>query len=190
MTLSNKKIFQLVTVSKSIPLMKGQVEYLRDKGLDVQVVSSEGPEQHTYSSDITHVVNMEREISLKNDLKSLINMIRLFKKEKPHIVNSGTPKAGLIGTLAAFITRRPVRIYTVRGLRLETTKGLKYKILYAMEKLAMLCATDIIAISDSLKDKIIDLKLTKVKKVKVLGNGSSNGINLTDYDLKRKELKQ
>ncbi|MCT1483497.1 glycosyltransferase family 4 protein [Staphylococcus hominis] len=181
MTLSNKKIFQLVTVSKSIPLMKGQVEYLRDKGLDVQVVSSEGPEQHTYSSDITHVVNMEREISLKNDLKSLINMIRLFKKEKPHIVNSGTPKAGLIGTLAAFITRRPVRIYTVRGLRLETVTGLKYKILHAMEKLAMFCATDIIAISESLKDKIVELGLEKKEHIKVLGHGSSNGINLDNF---------
>ena len=179
--MSNKKIFQLVTVSKSIPLMKGQIEYLRDKGLDVHVVSSEGPEQHTYSSDITHVVNMEREISLKNDLKSLINMIRLFKKEKPYIVNSGTPKAGLIGTLAAFITRRPVRIYTVRGLRLETVAGLKYKILYAMEKLAMFCATDIIAISESLKDKIVELGLEKKEHIKVLGHGSSNGINLDNF---------
>ncbi|MCC3737069.1 glycosyltransferase family 4 protein [Staphylococcus hominis] len=179
--MSNKKIFQLVTVSKSIPLMKGQIEYLRDKGLDVHVVSSEGPEQNTYSSDITHVVNMEREISLKNDLKSLMNMIRLFKKEKPHIVNSGTPKAGLIGTLAAFITRRPVRIYTVRGLRLETVTGLKYKILYAMEKLAMFCATDIIAISESLKDKIVELGLEKKEHIKVLGHGSSNGINLDNF---------
>ena len=161
--------------------MKGQIEYLRDKGLDVHVVSSEGPEQNRYSSDITHVVNMEREISLKKDLKSLINMIRLFKKEKPHIVNSGTPKAGLIGTLAAFITRRPVRIYTVRGLRLETVTGLKYKILYAMEKLAMFCATDIIAISESLKDKIVELGLEKKEHIKVLGHGSSNGINLDNF---------
>ena len=57
--------------------MNGQIEYLRDKGLDVHVVSSKGPEQNTYSSDITHVVNMEREISLKNDFKSLFNMIKL-----------------------------------------------------------------------------------------------------------------
>ncbi|QKQ28717.1 glycosyltransferase family 4 protein [Staphylococcus hominis] len=186
--MSNKKIFQLVTVSKSIPLMKGQIEYLRDKGLDVHLVSSEGSEQHTYSSDITHVVNMEREISLKNDLKSLINMIRLFKKEKPYIVNSGTPKAGLIGTLAAFITRRPVRIYTVRGLRLETVTGFKYKILYAMEKLAMLCATDVISVSDSLKSKILELNLTKDNKIKVLGNGSSNGVDLNIYNKENNKI--
>ena len=61
--------------------MKGQIEYLRDKGLDVHVVSSKGPEQNTYSSDITHAVNMEREISLKNDFKSLFNMIKLLEKK-------------------------------------------------------------------------------------------------------------
>lgn len=182
--MTNKKIFHLVTVAKSINLMKGQIEYLRDKGLDVHVVSSEGPEQNTYSSDITHAINMEREISLKNDLKSLINMVKLFKKEKPYIVNSGTPKAGLIGTLAAFITRRPVRIYTVRGLRLETVSGPKYKILYAMEKLAMYCSTDIIAVSESLKSKIVELKLANKSKIKVLGYGSSNGINLEKFDKK------
>ncbi|MCH4351755.1 glycosyltransferase family 4 protein [Staphylococcus haemolyticus] len=182
--MTNKKIFQLVTVSKSITLMKGQIEYLRDKGLDVHVVSSKGPEQNTYSSDITHAVNMEREISLKNDFKSLFNMIKLFRKERPYIVNSGTPKAGLIGTLAAFITRRPVRIYTVRGLRLETVTGLKYKILYAMEKLAMYCSTDIIAVSESLKSKIVELKLANKNKIKVLGYGSSNGVNLEKFDKK------
>ena len=182
--MTNKKIFQLVTVSKSITLMKGQIEYLRDKGLDVHVVSSKGPEQNTYSSDITHAVNMEREISLKNDFKSLFNMIKLFRKERPYIVNSGTPKAGLIGTLAAFITRRPLRIYTVRGLRLETVTGLKYKILYAMEKLAMYCSTDIIAVSESLKSKIVELKLANKNKIKVLGYGSSNGVNLEKFDKK------
>ena len=119
--------------------------------------------QNTYSSDITHAVNMEREISLKNDFKSLFNMIKLLEKKRPYIVNSGTPKAGLIGTLAAFITRRPVRIYTVR-LRLETVTGLKYKILYAMEKLAMYCSTDIIAVSESLKSKIVELELANKTK--------------------------
>ena len=180
--LNNKKIFHLVTVSKSIPLMKGQIEYLRDKGLDVHIVSSEGEEQKIYPSNILHVINMEREISIKNDIKSLYNMIKLFIKEKPQIVNSGTPKAGLIGTLAAFITRRPVRMYTVRGLRLETVTGLKYKILYAMEKLAMFCATDVIAISESLKKRIVSLGLEKKENISVLGYGSSNGINLDDYN--------
>lgn len=186
--MDNTKVFHIVTVSKSIPLMKGQIEYLRSQNLDVHVVSSQGKELDVYPSNIVHEINMEREISLKNDVKSLFKMIKLFLKEKPYIVNSGTPKAGLIGTLAAFLTRRSVRIYTVRGLRLETVTGIKYKILYLMEKIAMFCATDIIAISESLKDRIVDLKLEKEQNINVLGYGSSNGLILERFKKEFNEI--
>ncbi|WP_427707469.1 glycosyltransferase family 4 protein [Staphylococcus parequorum] len=188
--MKKNKIFHLVTVSKSIPLMKGQIEFLRDQGLDVHIVSDDGKELRSYEKEISHNIPMKREISFLNDIKSLIKMVKLFYKEKPYIVNSGTPKAGLIGTLAAFITRRPVRIYTVRGLRLETVSGLKYKILYAMEKIAMLCATDIIAISESLKEKIVVSNLANENKIKVLGYGSSNGIQLENFTLTDNEINQ
>lgn len=188
--MTNKnKIFHLVTVSKSTTLMKGQIEYLREKGLDVHIVTSQGPELNVYPSCITHIVSMKREISLVNDIKSLMKMVKLFAKEKPRIVNSGTPKAALIGTLAGFITRRPVRIYTVRGLRLETESGIKYKILYLIEKLIMLCATDVIAISESLKNRIVSLGLENANNIKVLGNGSSNGLNLNNFTKNKKEIK-
>ncbi|MFQ3853160.1 glycosyltransferase family 4 protein [Staphylococcus sp. 2S1] len=188
--MKKNKIFHLVTVSKSIPLMKGQIEFLRDQGLDVHIVSDDGKELRSYEKEISHNIPMKREISFLNDIKSLIKMVKLFYKEKPYIVNSGTPKAGLIGTLVAFITRRPVRIYTVRGLRLETVSGLKYKILYAMEKIAMLCATDIIAISESLKEKIVVSNLANENKIKVLGYGSSNGIQLENFTLTDNEINQ
>ncbi|MEK4555300.1 glycosyltransferase family 4 protein [Jeotgalicoccus sp. FSL K6-3177] len=182
------KVFHIVTVSKSVILMEGQIEFLNNENYDVHLVSSKGKELNEYHPSKVHIVNMKREISLINDLKSLVTMIKLFLKEKPRIINSGTPKAGLIGTLAGFITRRPVRIYTVRGLRLETVTGIKYKILYMMEKIAMFCATDIIAISDSLKDKIIELKLVKENKIEVLGSGSSNGLKLEKFDLNMSDI--
>ena len=69
--MDKKKIFHLVTVSKSIPLMNGQIEYLRNKGFDVHIVSSAGKEQNAYPKDIVHAINMEREISIKQDLISL-----------------------------------------------------------------------------------------------------------------------
>ncbi|MCE5098542.1 glycosyltransferase family 4 protein [Staphylococcus cohnii] len=188
--MGKNKIFHLVTVSKSIPLMKGQIEFLRNKGLDVHIVSDDGKELRSYEEGVFHSVSMKRDISLLSDIKSLLQMIKLFLKEKPYIVNSGTPKAGLIGTLAAFITRRPIRIYTVRGLRLETVSGLKYKILYFMEKLAMHCATDIIAISQSLKEKIIFLNLANEEKIKVLGYGSSNGIQIEKFIMKDNKISE
>lgn len=188
--MKKKKIFHLVTVSKSIPLMKGQIEFLRNQGLDVHIVSDDGKELRSYDKEISHNIPMKREISLLSDFKSLIKMVKLFYKERPYIVNSGTPKAGLIGTLAAFITRRPIRIYTVRGLRLETVSGLKYKLLYLMEKIAMFCATDIIAISQSLKEKIVLSNLANDNKIKVLGYGSSNGIQFENFTLKDNEINE
>ncbi|WIL69382.1 MULTISPECIES: glycosyltransferase family 4 protein [Staphylococcus] len=180
--MKNQKVFHLVTVSKSIPLMKGQIEFLREKGFNACIISSNGKEIRKYDECAYRIINMQREISILKDIKSLVNLIVLFLKERPLIVNSGTPKAGLLGTIAAFITMRPNRIYTVRGLRLETVTGLKYKILYIMEKIAMMCSTDIIAISDSLKEKIIELGLAKESKITILGQGSSNGLNLKDFN--------
>ncbi|MDG0826070.1 glycosyltransferase family 4 protein [Staphylococcus equorum] len=188
--MKKNKIFHLVTVSKSIPLMKGQIEFLRNQGLDIHIVSDDGKELRSYEKEISHSIPMKREISFLNDIKSLIKMVKLFYKERPYIVNSGTPKAGLIGTLAAFITRRPIRIYTVRGLRLETVSGLKYKLLYLMEKIAMFCATDIIAISQSLKEKIVLSNLANDNKIKVLGYGSSNGIQFENFTLKDNEINE
>lgn len=188
--MKNQKIFHLVTVSKSIPLMKGQIEFLRERNMDVHIVSSDGKELRAYDSKISHIISMKREIALFNDIKSLLNMVKLFNKEKPSIVNSGTPKAGLIGTIAAYVSRRPIRIYTVRGLRLETVKGLKYYILYLMEKIAMFCATDIIAISESLKQKIITSNLAKENKIKVLGFGSSNGIQFESFQIDNNKLEK
>ncbi|HBV04396.1 MAG TPA: glycosyltransferase family 1 protein [Staphylococcus sp.] len=179
--MKKRKVFQLITVSKSVYLLKGQIEYLRKNGINMHLISSEGKELEQYPNDIIHKIEMNREISILKDIKSLLNLICLFIKERPYIVNAGTPKAGLLGMVASYITRRPHRVYTVRGLRLETVSGIKYKILFLMEKIAMFCATDIIAISESLKTRVIELNLNNGKNIIVFGNGSSNGLNLKEY---------
>ncbi|WP_239745293.1 glycosyltransferase family 4 protein [Mammaliicoccus sp. F-M27] len=179
--MKKRKVFQIITVSKSVNLLRGQIEYLRVNDINMHLISSEGKELEQYPNDIIHKIEMNREISILKDIKSLLKLINLFIKERPYIVNAGTPKAGLLGMIASYITRRPHRVYTVRGLRLETVSGIKYKILFLMEKIAMLCATDIIAISESLKTRIVELKLNNNKEIIVFGNGSSNGLNLNEF---------
>lgn len=164
--------------------MKGQLRYLNQQGFNCTVVTSQGENTKSFSQKENcniEIVNMEREISLLKDMNSLIKMIILFFKEKPHIVNAGTPKAGLLMMIAAFITRVPIRIYTLRGLRLETTRGVKRKVLSIAEKVAMFCSTETLAISPSLRDKAIEYKLIKPDKIRVLGIGSSNGINIEKF---------
>lgn len=176
------RVLYAVTVSKSLKLMKGQLSYLKKLGYEVSVVSSPGKEIDTFAemekANIKQI-KMAREISPLSDIISLIKVIRYLLKYRPHIVNTGTPKAGLLLSIAAWLTRVPVRIYTVRGLRLETTHGYKRKILLFTERIACLCAHKVIAVSESLKKRMIELKLAPEEKIIVLGSGSSNGIQVS-----------
>jgi glycosyltransferase involved in cell wall biosynthesis len=176
------RILHAVTVSKSLKLMKGQLSYLKNLGYEVSVVSSPGKEIDTFD-EMEQVnikqIKMAREISPLSDIISLIKVVRFLLKYRPHIVNTGTPKAGLLLSVAAWLTRVPIRIYTVRGLRLETTYGLKRKILSFTERIACLCSHRVIAVSESLKKRMIALKLAPEEKIIVLGSGSSNGIQVS-----------
>src|SRR5690625_520603 len=120
---NRRKVCHMVTISRSIGLMKGQFDHLNKKGFDMGIVSSPGKELSDIKSLNKIEVPMEREISVIKDIKSLAQLIRLFRIEKPYILNTGTPKAGLLGALASYITRVPNRVYTMRGLRLETTRS-------------------------------------------------------------------
>lgn len=176
-----KKIFYIVTTSKSLNLMDGQLEFLRNKGFKVGAICSPGSELEELNVDFKKAIKMEREISPLKDIISLFRLINYLRKEKPDIVNVGTPKAGLMGILASFFVRTPIRIYTLRGLRLETEKGLTRKILWLTEKIACILATEVICISPSLLEEARKLKLINSYKGKILNKGSSNGVQLNRF---------
>lgn len=180
------KVIHAVTVAQTLKLMKGQLAYLEDKGYETKALSSKGDYIKDYEqAEGVKVLNveMEREISLLKDLSSLIACVKLFYKEKPDIVNAGTPKAALIAMLAAFITGVPIRIYNVLGLRLETTTGLKRLTLLTAEKITATAATHILSVSPSLSEQLVSYGIAAPEKIKVLGNGSLNGFNLADFEL-------
>lgn len=112
----------------------------------VAVTSPEPELDELRDKDGFHCVEvpMQRHISVVNDLKSLIRMIRVFRKEKPQVVHSMTPKAGMICMVAAWLTRVPVRIHTFTGLVWPTATGLKRKILMMTDWLTCACATHVI----------------------------------------------
>jgi len=194
---SRYKIIHMVTVSDSVKLMKGQLAYLKNCGYDVTVVSSPGERLYQASKEEdfkAKAINMERTIAPFKDLLSLLKVISYFIKVRPHVCNAGTPKAGLLGMLAAWLTRVPFKVYTIRGLPFEGARGIKRKILILSEKVACACADKVICISPSIKDTAIDYKLTQKNKTIVFGSGSSNGLQLEKYiynddiDLQVKEI--
>ncbi len=182
------KLVRITTISRSLSgLLKGQFSFM-SQYFDVIAISGGGIElEKVRKEEGVRVasVKMERDISLIRDFISLINLIKLFLKEKPEIVHTHTPKAGLLGMIAAWCVRVPVRIHTVAGLPLMEKSGFKKRILNLMEKITYKCAHKVYPNSLGLKKYILENNLTKGNKLQVIGNGSSNGINLSYYDSNR-----
>ena len=131
-------------------------------------------------------VPMARRISLKSDIVSLCRLIKAFRNEKPKMVHSMTPKAGLLCMMAAWIARVPVRVHTFTGLVFPTASGLKRRILMATDWLTCACATHIIPEGEGVKNDLLNNGITR-KPLKVLGYGNVRGVDL-DYYSRRSEV--
>ena len=165
-------------------LLKGQLRFMTSNGFDVKGVSSEGEELREVRENegiVMEAINMSRKITPFQDLKSLWEMWNFLRKEKPQIVHTHTPKAGIIGMLAARLAGVPHRLHTVAGLPLMETTGIKRKILNFVEKLTYSSATRVYPNSKGLYDFILQNNFTQSNKLKIIANGSSNGINTTFF---------
>lgn len=129
----------------------------------------------------TIAVPMARHISLLNDLKSLWRMWRVLLQERPDMIHSMTPKAGLICMVAAWLARVPRRVHTFTGLVWPTATGLKRRILMATDGLTCACATHIIPEGEGVKNELLNHHITR-KPIKVLGYGNVRGIDLDHYN--------
>ena len=176
-----KKLIRITTVPISFKvLLKGQLRFMASNGFDVKGVSSEGEELKEVRENegiVMEAINMSRKITPFQDFKSLWKMWNFLRKEKPQIVHTHTPKAGIIGMLAARLAGVPHRLHTVAGLPLMEATGIKRKILNFVEKLTYSSATRVYPNSKGLYDFILQNNFTQSNKLKIIANGSSNGIN-------------
>ncbi|MEM7129576.1 MAG: glycosyltransferase family 4 protein [Chloroflexota bacterium] len=174
------KLVYIVTVSITADLLlRGQLRTMRDQGFDVTVITSPSADldQIAKREDVQAIaIPMEREINLAKDWWSLWKLYRTLNRLRPDIVNASTPKAGLLGMTAAWLARIPIRVYVLRGLRLETTAGLQRLILGLAERVTANCAQHIVCVSHSLLKVYGKLGITNPEKLSVLGKGTSNGI--------------
>lgn len=173
------RIVYVVTSSLSVRLISGQLNYLRQLGFEVFLISSSGEELsrvRTLEGVSTVSMPMAREIAFWKDLRALWMLWRVMRRLRPSIVNFSTPKAALLGAIAAWLGRVPCRIYMLRGLRFETTVGLKRFGLVLCEHIACRCATRVICVSQSLRRKAVAMGLVKRERAIVIASGSSNGV--------------
>ena len=180
---NKNKIIRSVTVSQSLGFCREVMIKMRAMGYDMVAVTSPGPElDELRDVDGFHcvAVPMERHISIVRDLKSLIKMIRVFRKEKPQVVHSMTPKAGMICMVAAWLTHVPVRIHTFTGLVWPTATGMKRKLLMMTDWLTCACATHVIPEGQGVLNDLKNGGITK-KPMKVLGYGNVKGVDMERF---------
>lgn len=178
---SSPRLVYVVTHPVSADLLlRGQLAFMREHGFDVTVVASPGPllDKVAAREGVRAVgVPMERAIHPRADAASLARLVPVLRRLRPDIVNASTPKAGLLGMIAARALRVPVRIYLLRGLRLETTQGTLRKVLATTERITSACADEVVCNSASLREVAIAGGYVPAAKVRVVGAGSSNGVS-------------
>ena len=182
---AKKKLFRLTTVDLSLDkLIKGQLRFLSDYYDVVGVASDTGLLRGVAEREGVRVINvpMRREISLKEDIESLWNLYKLFKREKPDILHCNTPKGSLLGLIAGKMAGIPLRIYTVTGLRYQGATGVSRQILKLMEKLSCFCATNIIPEGNGVLHTLREDGITS-KPMRVLHYGNINGVDTVFFSL-------
>jgi len=188
------KLFRVTTVPESLNiLLRGQHKFMSKNGFEVIGISSAGNALYEVSQqeEIRVIeINMSRKITPIKDFLSVYNLYKLIKKEKPIIVHSHTPKAGVVAMMAAKIANVPIRLHTVAGLPLMEAKGIKRKLLNFVEKVTYACATKVYPNSKGLYDFIVEEELISSIKMKIIANGSSNGIDTSYFDSERISEKQ
>lgn len=165
-------------------LLSGQLEFMNDHYRVIAIASEkENLEKMGQKRGLeVFFLSMTRKITPLQDFKALVNLYRYFRKTRPLIVHTHTPKAGIVGMMAAKLAGVPNRLHTVAGLPLLVETGNKRKLLDFVEKLTYACATKVYPNSKGLRDIILENRYCDARKLKVFGNGSSNGIDTGHFD--------
>ena len=181
---SKKKLIRVAAIPASLhTLLKGQLRYINDY-FEVIGVASKGEELQKLSNEQgirTIAINIERSISPLKDVVSLFKLYRVFRKEKPFMVHSLTPKAGFLSMTAAYFARVPRRVHTFTGLLFPTRRGFMKQLLLFFDKLICLFATHVYPEGNGVKNDLENYKVTK-KSLKVIANGNVNGVDIHHFD--------
>jgi glycosyltransferase involved in cell wall biosynthesis len=173
-------LVHITTVPESLwAFFQGQIGFMKEHGLEMQAISSPGEWLDRFASReevVVHSVKMERKITPLKDCAALIRMVCLLHHLKPDIVHSHTPKGGLLGMLAAWLAKVPIRVYHIRGLPMTTASGLKRLILKGVEIISCRLAHQVLCVSRSVAREAVEYGLCSAEKIRVLGAGG-NGVD-------------
>lgn len=189
--MSRKKIIRVATIPLSLNVFCRDMLRELSEWYEVVAVSSSGVELDAVAErEGVRVVEveMERHISVWKDLKSLVEMVKVFRRERPDMVHSMTPKAGLISMMAGWMTGVPVRVHTFTGLVWPTATGLKRFVLKMTDRVTCACATHVIPEGEGVMNDLRDGRITR-KPMKVLGYGNVKGVDMERFSRREEVMK-
>lgn len=174
-----KKFFITTTVAGTLFFFRDQ-PHLWNKYFDVCAISGSKSRLETFAA-LENIrfkyLPLHRNISPISDFMNLLRYTYFFLKERPTVVHGNTPKASLLSMIAAWLTRRPVRIYMCHGLRYQSSSGKLKRLLMLMERLSCCCSTHVICVSDGVKEQLIGDGLCRKDKVRVVRYGTAGGVD-------------
>jgi glycosyltransferase involved in cell wall biosynthesis len=175
------KLLHIMTTPQSLfQFLRGQVQYVEARGFEIHAAASSGEWLQRFAERDqvpVYAVDMPRDINPVGDLVAIWRLYRVITRVRPDIVQSGTPQGGMLGTVAAWLARTPVRIYHIRGLPLMTATGPKRRLLRWTEKISCLMAHRVLCVSHTIRDVAIAEGLCPAEKIAVLKGGSGNGVD-------------
>ncbi len=181
-----KNIIHVVNISFVIPYYLGdQINYFKEKGVKINIACSPNDFFFSYAkkkSFIPHAVIVKRSFDILQDIKSVLKLISIIRREKISIVIGHTPKGGLLAMMAAFLTGTKTRIYFRHGLMYQTSKGLKRRVLISIERLTGFLATKVVCVSPSVLQISNDDNLSEKNKNIILGKGTCNGLDIQKFN--------
>jgi glycosyltransferase involved in cell wall biosynthesis len=173
-----------ITHPQTCLTLTGRLRALREAGFRVTLISSPGEllSRTALREGVEAIaVPMRRKIAPLADLVSLFRLWWILMRLRPDVTEFSTPKAGLLGGIAAWLARVPARVYMLRGLKLETSTGFKRTLLLAAEKVSAACAKVVLCNSASVEAEAVALRIAPARKMRVLGDGSSNGVSVERF---------
>ncbi len=182
-----------VTSAQTCLVLRGRLRALREAGFDVTLISSPGwlLERTAVEEGVSsQAISMERGFAPFADMAAFLGILWFLLRHRPKLVDFSTPKVGLLGCTAAWLLRIPHRVYTLRGLKLETSRGWKRHTLLLSERIAAGCADVVLCNSRSLLEEAAAMGIAREKKFFLLGEGSSNGVDTERFHPGRTALRE
>lgn len=174
------RLVHIMTVPLSLDFVRGQVGFMKEQGLEVFVITSPGEKLEAFcqrENVAGFAVNMSRRITPLQDLFAFFQLYRQIRCLHPTIVHCHTPKAGLLGMLAATLAGVPVRIYHIHGFPFMTATGWKRAFLKWSESISCALSHQVLCVSHSVREIALAEGICPPAKIKVLLEGSCNGVD-------------